>query len=75
MIALKAELLIQRIHDGCNDYDSWLQLEKEVQEFFSELTGNELEMVDQMFVDDGAGELLYMICSGIRKIKERVCVL
>ena len=75
MIALKAEMLIQRIHAGCNDYDSWLQLEKEVQEFFSELTGRELEMVDQMFVDDGAGELLYMICSGIRKIKERVCVL
>ena len=70
MIAVKAKELIQRIYAGCNDYDSWLQLEKEVKEFFSELTGKELDMADQMFVEDGAGEMLDMICSGIRKIKE-----
>ena len=69
MKALEAKVLLQRIHAGCDDYASWLQLEQDVESFFAGLSADEIELIDQIFVEDGAGELLSMICSGIRRIQ------
>ncbi len=67
----KAKLLIRKIHEaGANDKE-WLQLEAEVSEFMATLSKNEFDIVDQLFCDDGAGEVLYMVCDGIRYFQEQ----
>ena len=67
----KAKMLIRRIHEAGGDTAEWLQLETEVSEFFSTLPKDQFDVIDQLFCDDGAGEMLYMVCDGIRYERER----
>ena len=67
----KAKSLIRRIHEAGGDTAEWLQLETEVSEFFSTLPKDQFDVIDQLFCDDGAGEMLYMVCDGIRYEKSK----
>ena len=67
----KAKFLIRRIHEAGVDEAEWLRLEKEVSDFMATLSKSQFDIVDQLFCDDGAGEMLYMVCEGIRYFKEQ----
>ncbi len=59
--------LLDLIHDILiNEHtaEDWLRLEREVDELF----GYSSEEDIQKFVDSGAGEMLDMICSGMRNL-------
>ena len=62
----QAQALIGRVHSGCKTDNEWLALEEEVHAFFKTLPKELWVIADEMFIEDGAGEILYMICSGIR---------
>ena len=66
----KAKSLIRRINEAGVDETEWLQLETEVSEFMATLSKDHFDIVDQLFCDDGAGEMLYMVCDGIRYKQE-----
>ena len=66
----KAKSLIRRINEAGVDETEWLQLETEVSEFMATLSKDQFDIVDQLFCDDGAGEMLYMVCDGIRYKQE-----
>ena len=67
----KAEELIRRIHAAGVDYEVWLQLEAEVAELFSTVPKDQYDIIDEMFIEDGAGDTLGMVCSGIRYAQEK----
>ena len=67
----KAKALIRKIHEAGIDETEWLQLEAEVSELFAALPKDQFDNIDQLFCDDGAGEILYMVCDGIRYFRER----
>ena len=52
---------------GSHSPQEWLMLDREVDAAIKESTDDEV----QEFVDSGAGEELYMICSAIRNIEEK----
>lgn len=52
---------------GSHSPQEWLMLDSEVDAAIRESTDDEV----QEFVDSGAGEELYMICSAIRNIEEK----
>lgn len=52
---------------GSHSPQEWLMLDSEVDAAIKESTDDEV----QEFVDSGAGEELYMICSAIRNIEEK----
>ncbi len=62
----KAKELMHRIHAAGMDYEEWLQLETEVAELFASLPKDQFHIIDEMFIEDGAGDMLGMVCSGIR---------
>ena len=66
MYVEKAEELIRRIHAAGVDYELWLQLEAEVAELFTTVPKDQCDVIDEMFSEDGAGEMLNMVCDGIR---------
>ena len=70
MYVEKAEQLIRRIHAAGVDYEVWLQLEAEVAELFAAVPKDQYDIIDEMFIEDGAGEMLYMVCDGIRYEQE-----
>ena len=67
----KAKDLIRRIHAAGMDYDEWLQLEAEVKELFVAAPKDQYQIIDEMFIKDGAGDMLGMVCSGIRYAQEK----
>ena len=67
----KAKELIRRIHAAGMDYDEWLQLETEVKELFAAVPKDQYDIIDEIFIEDGAGEMLYMVCDGIRYEQEK----
>ena len=71
MYVEKAEQLICRIHAAGVDCEVWLQLEAEVAELFAAVPKDQYDIIDEMFIEDGAGEMLYMVCDGIRYEKEK----
>ena len=62
----KAKELMRRIHAAGMDYEEWLQLETEVAELFASLPKDQFHIIDEMFIEDGSGDMLRMVCSGIR---------
>ena len=62
----KAKELIRRINNAGVDYAEWLQLEAEVADLFASLPKEQFDIIDEMFVTDGARDMLSMVCSGIR---------
>lgn len=52
---------------GKHSVQEWLKLDKEVDAAMKTATESEI----QDFVDSGAGEELYMICSAIQNIEEK----
>lgn len=62
----QAQARIGRVHSGCKTDDEWLALEEEIHAFFNALPQELLVIADEMFIEDGAGEMLSMIGSGIR---------
>lgn len=71
MYVEKAEELIRRIHAAGLDYEVWLRLEAEVAELFATVPKDQYDIIDEMFIEDGAGEMLYMVCDGIRYEQEK----
>ena len=67
----KAKSLICRIHEAGIDGAEWLRLEAEVSEFMATLSKDQFDVVDQLFCDDGAGEMLYMVCDGIHYFQKQ----
>ena len=67
----KAKELIRRIHAAGVDYEVWLQLEAEVADLFATIPKDQYDIIDEMFIEDGAGEMLYMVCDGIRYEKNK----
>ena len=67
----KAKELIRKIHAAGMDYEEWLHLEVEVKKLFSTVPKNQYDIIDEMFIEDGAGEMLYMVCDGIRYEQEK----
>ena len=67
----KAKELIRRINNAGVDYAEWLQLEAEVADLFASLPKEQFDIIDEMFITDGAGEMLYMVCDGIRYEQEK----
>ncbi len=67
----KAKELIRRINNAGVDYAEWLQLEAEVAELFASVPKDKYDIIDEMFIEDGAGEILYMVCDGIRYFQEQ----
>lgn len=68
-IRQKAQALIDRVHSTCKTDDEWLALEEETHAFFKTLPQELWAIADEMFIADGAGDMLGMICSGIRYTK------
>ena len=68
----KAQQLIARVHSGAKSDGEWLALEEEIHLFFKGLPHEMWIIADEMFISDGAGELIYMICSGIRYTQTEV---
>ena len=66
MYVEKAKQLIRRIHAAGVDHEVWLQLETEVAELFAAVPKDQYDIIDEIFIEDGAGEMLYMVCDGIR---------
>lgn len=67
----KAKELIRKIHAAGMDYEEWLHLEVEVKKLFSTVPKNQYDIIDEMFIEDGAGDMLYIVCSGIRYKKDK----
>ena len=67
----KAKELIRRIHAAGMDYEVWLQLEAEVAALFATVPKDQYKIIDEMFIEDGAGDMLGMVCSGIRYAQEK----
>lgn len=65
-IPTRLGILIDEILKENHTFDEWLELEAEVNCYLAELT----EEQQDYFADSGAGELLWMMCSAIRGIKE-----
>ena len=61
-IPIKLEMMIDRILSGTRTDNEWLALESEVKTYLKDLTKEQKDY----FAQSGAGEALYMICSGIR---------
>lgn len=59
--------LIDSIFCSDRPLDEWFALEKETEEYLKTVSKEELEL----FTDSGAGETLYMICSGLRYMEEQ----
>ena len=38
---------------------------------FATVTRDQYEIIDEMFIEDGAGDMLGMVCSGIRHAQEK----
>lgn len=57
----KLEELIRRITEEYHSDEEWFALRKEVRQYLSILP----KELQDYFVDSGAGEVLFMICSGI----------
>lgn len=62
VIPKKLSRLMEEILEKDHSHEEWFALEKEVDEYF-EILPQELR---DYFADSGAGETLYMICSGIK---------
>ncbi len=71
MYKKKANDLIRRIHAAGMDYEEWLQLEAEVAALFATVPKDQYKIIDEMFIEDGAGDTLGMVCSGIRYAQEK----
>ncbi len=67
----KAKELMHRIHAAGMDYEEWLQIEAEVKELFATAPKDQYKIIDEMFIEDGAGDMLGMVCSGIRYAQEK----
>lgn len=67
----KAKMLIRRVHEAGVDDEEWLQLEEEVSKLFSTLPDDQFDIISELFCDDGAGEMLDMVCNGIRYFREQ----
>ena len=65
-IPVRLDMFIDEILKETHTFDEWLELEAEVNGYLAELT----EEQQDYFADTGAGELLWMMCSAIRGIKE-----
>ena len=58
--------IIDSIFNPNHTTEEWFALEKEVNEYLKTLTDEQLEF----FTASGAGETLYMVCSGLRFMAE-----
>ena len=71
-MARRLSELEQEIMQGVYEDEKWIRLNEEVKEALSVATEVEIEQ----FTDSGAGEILYMVCSGFEyernKSKESV---
>ena len=67
----KAKELMHRIHAAGMDYEEWLQLETEVKDLFATVPKDQYGIIDEMFIEDGAGDMLSMVCAGIRYKQEK----
>ena len=65
-ISAQLDMFIDEILKEDHTFDEWLELESEVNCYLAELT----EEQQDYFADSGAGELLWMMCSAIRGIRE-----
>ena len=61
-VPIKLEMMIDRILSGTHTDEEWLELETEVKTYLKDLSKEQKDY----FAQSGAGEALYMICSGIR---------
>lgn len=68
----RAQQLIDKVHSGTKSDDEWLALDDEIHSFFKSLSHEMWIIADEMFINDGAGELIYMICSGIKYARTEV---
>lgn len=59
--------LEREIMKGVYEDERWLRLDEEVQEALSVASEDEIEK----FTDSGAGEILYMMCSGIEYFRDK----
>lgn len=67
MVNKKAALLIDEIMNKNHTEEGWFDLQRRVTEFLlNEATKEE----EEYFTDSGAGEMLYMICSGYTYFKK-----
>ena len=60
------ENLIQKIFNRNHTKEEWFELENETYALFKNVPTELFKTIDDMFIDSGAGEVLYMICSGFR---------
>ncbi len=67
----KAKELICRINNAGVDYAEWLQLEAEVAALFATVPKDQYKIIDEMFIEDGAGDTLGMVCSEIRYAQKK----
>lgn len=67
-----AKTLIDTILELRHTDAKWLELECEVNSLFKSLPAELIKPVEEMFADSGAGEALYMSCSGIRFQEEQL---
>lgn len=56
------EMIIDKILSGTHTDEEWLELEADVKSYLKDLPNEQKDY----FAQSGAGEALYMICSGIR---------
>ena len=61
-VPIKLEMMIDRILSGTHTDKEWLELEADVKSYLKSMS----EEQKDYFAKSGAGEALYMICSGIR---------
>ncbi len=66
----KAKMLMRKIYEAGADKAEWLQLETEVAELFATVPKDQYKIIDEMFIEDGAGDMLSMVCAGIRYEQE-----
>lgn len=59
--------LAHEIMQGVYDDEKWLELDREVKEALSVASAKE----EEEFTDSGAGEVLYMMCSGIEYFRDK----
>lgn len=71
MYIKKAKELMRKIHEAGTDDAEWLHLEAEVTELFASLPKDQFHIVSEMFIEDGAGDTLSMVCAGIRYEQEK----
>ena len=65
-IPIKLQMLIDDIIEKDYTDDEWLELQKEVEAYQKELTEEEM----LYFAESGAGEALYMACTGILSMRK-----